>query len=363
MKKNDIIGGKYIIVKIIGSGGMGNVYLAEDIHLGRKAAVKEAASYRSDKASAALRSEMEMMKAFSGKRTRLPELYDWIEENGSLYLVMEYIEGVTLRDHLKQGHHLNEKKAVEWGLEILQALSLLHEMEPPAVYQDLKSSNVIICRDGSIRLIDFGASFRMRYDGTVQRGIGTSGYAAPEQCILGGMVCAQSDVFSWGRLMQEMLSGIDMGRSGSCAEQAAAVYGNEISYGLLRIIRKCTAERLEDRYRCAGEVISALDGCRRMNWLYSMHTGILRICALIPAALAIAAGFARGVFSHLMKLSFEEMSSWKTVIVSEKYSLTFIAAMIVLSYILYENIGIRHCDRIRRINGIYLTECRESDLF
>ena len=77
--------------------------------------------------------------------------------------------------------------------------------------------------------------------------------------------CPQSDVYSWGRLMQEMLSGIDMSRDDSCYEQAAAIYDGEISYGLAKIIRKCTYEQKEKRYAGAAEVIAALDGKKHLN--------------------------------------------------------------------------------------------------
>lgn len=350
-KENQMIGGKYRIIRLIGYGGFGNVYLAEDLHLGRKAAVKEFIMQRDTQ-----KSEMETMKSLGGGRSGLPEIYDWIYENGQTYLVMEYIEGVTLHEYLKENGRLDEKRSCIWGKEILDMLRFFHGQEPPFIYQDLKASNVIVCTNGHVRLVDFGSAFRMRYDGVRPQASGTKGYASPEQQSSMLKPCMQSDVYAWGRLMQEMLSGIDMSRDDSSGEQAAAVYGGEVSYGLVKIIRKCTSEKKEDRYGCADDVIMALEGRGHMNLRYNMYIAMLRISALIPAILAVIKGASDGVFSRLMKLSPEDMTAWKTVLMGEKKNLMIIAAMMMISYLLYENIGIRHFDRIRRVDGIYLTQ-------
>lgn len=357
MQENEMIGGKYRIIRKIGSGGTGNVYLAEDINVGRKAAIKEITICDPEQ-KCILRSEMDIMKSLGGGRSGMPEIYDWIYENGETYLVMEYIEGITLREYLTLNRYPDEKLACSWGREILETLSYLHGQEPPFIYQDLKSSNVMVCPDGHVRLIDFGSSFRMRFDGTKSDSTGTRGYASPEQLEGRTQPCPQSDVYSWGRLMQEMLSGIDMSRDDSCYEQAAAIYDGEISYGLAKIIRKCTYEQKEKRYAGAAEVIAALDGKKNLNSQFNIYIALLRAGALFPAAAALIKGVVDGVATRLMKLSFEDISSWKTVLMGERKNLIIIAAMIMISYLLYENIGIRHFDKVRRVNGMLLTEMR-----
>src|SRR5574344_712143 len=110
MQENEMIGGKYRIIRKIGSGGTGNVYLAEDINVGRKAAIKEITICDPEQ-KCILRSEMDIMKSLGGGRHGLPEIYDWIYENGETYLVMEYIEGITLREYMTLNRYTDEKLA------------------------------------------------------------------------------------------------------------------------------------------------------------------------------------------------------------------------------------------------------------
>ncbi len=364
IKPDNIIGGKYLIKELLGSGGEGNIYKVQDIHLGRTAALKEVIT--SDRnADRSLRREMEIMRELGGRNIGLPEIYDWVEENGEVYLVMEYIEGITLSSYIKWNSRLNEKKAGEWGREILEILAFLHEQQPPVIYQDLKASNIIVTKEGKVRIIDFGASFRMRFDGMMNRTAGTYGYAAPEQyrqeC--DELIGPQCDVYAWGKLMQEMLSGIDMGTQESCSEQAEAVYGGEISYAMDRIIRKCLSQRKGERYSTARDVIDAMDSEANTNRRYDLYIWGLKVCAALPAVTGMVLGMKERVFAHIMQLSFEDTGAWKMVFLSERKRLAVMAVMFLTSYLIYENIGVKYSGRIRRVDGIYLTECRKAGLW
>jgi hypothetical protein len=361
VENGTLIGGKYLITGLIGKGAAGCVYQADDLHLGRKAAVKEV--LMPDKAAQkALRGEMEMMKELGGSGSGLPEIYDWAEENGRAYLVMEYVDGMTLREYIRWNGRLSEKRACEWGRQILLTLAFLHRQHPPVIYQDLKPSNIIVAREGGVRLIDFGASFRMRYDGSKSRGIGTYGYSSPEQQN-GGLIGPRSDVYAWGRLMQEMLSGVDMARRESCGEQAEAVYGSEVSYALSEIIRRCLSEDMSDRFGSACEVLDALDGRERVNRRYDRYILGLRMCSVIPAVIGIAAGFYTDVFAQMMSLSFDDTAAWKNILAGGWQNIALTAAMCAASYFIYENIGIKRYDRIRRSEGVFLTEGKTAGMW
>ena len=171
---------KYELLERIGAGGNGVVYLAWDRHLERHVAVK-AEKRPAEPISAGadiLRKEMEMLKAL--KHPMLPVVYDYFQET-ERYLVMEYIRGESLHNFLKREGSAPKQLVYEWALQLSDLLSYLHMQKPPVIYCDLKPDNIILCPDGNLRVIDFGAALRIRYDGREpEQSAGTIGYAAPD---------------------------------------------------------------------------------------------------------------------------------------------------------------------------------------
>ena len=129
---------KYELIRQIGSGGSGKVFLAMDRHLERLVAVKES----SESASV---EEMKLLREL--EHMGLPVIYDYFKDQESAWIVMEYIEGMTLRQYLSRHKRVDEKQAVKWMLELCQIFHYLHDRHPAVIYRDLKPENIMIRQD------------------------------------------------------------------------------------------------------------------------------------------------------------------------------------------------------------------------
>jgi serine/threonine protein kinase len=206
-----IVGGRYRVVRSLGGGGMKLVYLAEDLRLaGRACALAEMVDSITSpdlqqQAVAAFQREADMLAQLSNEH--IPRIFDRFSEANHHYLVMEYIDGVTLEDELRtNGGKLAPAQMIEIALQILTTLEYLHNLDPPVIYRDLKPSNVMVTADGMAKLIDFGIArhFAPLSNATM---IGTQGYAPPEQ--YRGRVETRSDLYALGATMHHALSGRD----------------------------------------------------------------------------------------------------------------------------------------------------------
>src|SRR5216683_6613703 len=208
---NTVIGGRYRVVRVLGGGGMKMVYLAEDLRLGsRRCAFAEmvdgfTSPEAQQQAIAAFQREADMLAQLSNEH--IPRVFDRFSEANHHFLVMEYIDGTTLEDQLKQqGGKLPPERVVEVALQVLDTLDYLHHLQPPVIYRDLKPSNIMVTGDGQAKLIDFGIArhFQPLSNATM---IGTQGYAPPEQ--YRGKVETRSDLYALGATMHHALSGRD----------------------------------------------------------------------------------------------------------------------------------------------------------
>jgi serine/threonine protein kinase len=211
IEANSIIGARYRVIKPLGGGGMKLVYLAEDMRLAsRPCALAEMVDSFTDptmqqQAVAAFQREADMLAQLSNEH--IPRVFDRFSEQNHHYLVMEYIDGITLEDELKaHDGKLDGARVIDVALQILDTLQYLHNLEPPVVYRDLKPSNVMLGRNGQVKLIDFGIArfFLPQSNATM---IGTQGYAPPEQ--YRGRAEARSDLYALGATMHHALSGRD----------------------------------------------------------------------------------------------------------------------------------------------------------
>ncbi len=205
---------RYRRLRRIGTGGFGAVYQAEDTQLGnRLVAIKEMNPRALSPAELAEATEAFHREALLLARLahpHLPRIYEQFEENGQLYLVMDFIEGQTLEDYLKQrGGSLPVKEALQLGLQLTDVLGYLHTRQPPIIFRDLKPANVMRAPDGHIYLIDFGIA-RLFKPGQAKDTIafGSPGYAAPEQYGK-TQTTPRSDVYSLGALLHHLLTGTD----------------------------------------------------------------------------------------------------------------------------------------------------------
>ena len=211
IEPNTIIGGRYRVVKPLGGGGMKLVYLAEDLRLAaRRCALAEVVDNFTNpdaqrQAIEAFQREADMLARLNNEH--IPRVFDRFSEQNHHYLVMEYVDGATLEEEMKQtGGRLAEPRVIDIALQILDTLAYLHGLEPPVIYRDLKPSNVMMMANGQAKLIDFGIArhFQPQQNATM---IGTQGYAPPEQ--YRGKVELRSDLYALGATMHHALSGRD----------------------------------------------------------------------------------------------------------------------------------------------------------
>ncbi len=209
--------GPYEILGQIGAGGMGEVYRAKDPRLGRDVAIKVLPASFSQDADRLRRFEQEARAAGVLNHPNITAVYDIGTHEGSPYVVQELLEGETLRTALSGGK-LPQRKAIDYALQIAHGLAAAHEKG--IVHRDLKPENLFVTKDGRVKILDFGlakltlnearpdATSLPTATGATEPGVvlGTLGYMSPEQ-VKGKPADARSDIFSFGAILYEMLSG------------------------------------------------------------------------------------------------------------------------------------------------------------
>lgn len=253
--------GKYEILKTIGQGGEGRVYLARDESLDRFVAIKRVWGDHGEKDAG--RAEAAFLQEL--QHPMLPVVYELLLDNG-WYIIMEYIEGISLYNYIERNGMAEDAQAKLWAEQILTILHYLHTRKPPVIYQDLKPENLIVCPDGTLRLVDFGAAYCRNYDGSGSRKTAVSaGYAAPEQFPrAGGSAYAdeRSDIYAFGRVMYYVLTGADPAYP-PYAGLPVTGYNPALWGGWEWVLRKCMAENPEKRYQVAEEIRKDLCGSGR----------------------------------------------------------------------------------------------------
>ncbi|MDE5932757.1 MAG: serine/threonine protein kinase, partial [Lachnospiraceae bacterium] len=198
-----------------------------------------------------LKKEMEVLKTL--KHPMLPVVYDYFQET-ERYLVMEYIRGESLHNFIEREGSIPEKQVYAWALQLTDLLSYLHRQKPPVIYCDLKPGNIIVCSDGNLRLIDFGAALRIGYDGKEpERLAGTVGYASPER-----LVDERSDIYTLGATIYHMLTGYDPTKP-PYGLRPVRCMKPEVARDMERIVGKCTEEEPSKRYQTALELKQDLE--------------------------------------------------------------------------------------------------------
>ena len=174
---SQIIADSYEILQQIGSGGGGVVYLGRHLRLGKLVVLK---ADRRDLTARpeVLRREVDALKNLS--HTYIPQVYDFVAENGVVYTVMDYIEGESLDKPLKRGERFSQAQVIKWACQLLEALCYLHSRPPHGIlHSDIKPSNLMLTPQGDIRLIDFNIALALGEEGAVRVGF-SRGYASPE---------------------------------------------------------------------------------------------------------------------------------------------------------------------------------------
>lgn len=279
---------RYEIDECIGNGGFGSVYLATDRNLGIKVAIK--------KISLTENSKNEVSFLLGAHHDKLPRIYDYYESSDEGFIVMEYVEGITLREYMdsRMKHEdtdaldskapfakqlpVNATEAVSWMLELCDIFIFLHEHHPAIIYRDLKPANIMIGKDGHIKLVDFGAAFERDYSSENKDIHGTGGYMAPE-ILKGSLANKTSDIYSMGAVLYEMLTGKNPGVPPYLAVGIREL-NRSIPASLEMIIRHCTDNNPDKRYRDVRELQKDLERYDRFPKQEKLTFGIKK-CTLV----------------------------------------------------------------------------------
>jgi serine/threonine-protein kinase len=267
--------GAYKLVRVLGQGGMGVVFEAEDTRLHRRVALKAVLSGSGDAADER-RLRQEARAAAALVHPNIATIYALEEIGGRAYIASEYLEGETLRRVLERGA-LARQPALAIARALASALEAAHDRG--VVHRDLKPENVLCLADGRVKILDFGLA-RLQGDGRPQttftrlttEGLiaGTPGYMAPEQ-LEGLEVDARADQFALGVLVAEMVLGRNPFEAGTLASTIARVLASDglsaagdlsaLGSDLAAVADRCTRRRREDRFATTGDVVRALDAC------------------------------------------------------------------------------------------------------
>lgn len=251
-----VLGHKYRLVKEIGRGGNGRVYLAVDYALGKRWAVKELT-----KEHEIFQQEASLLKKL--EHPMLPRIVDRLEKDGRIYLVMDYLEGISLKRLQDQGKRFSGAQILKWCISLCDVLEYLHTRSPQIIYRDLKPDNLLLTRAGSLKLIDFGCACLYRdNEPNLQSFVGSRGYAAPEQH--GGISTRCTDIYGLGMLMTELCSG-------------------QVKRRLRRVIRKCTRKNPLRRYQSVKMVKNELVKLQlqRAKKMYIRKSCVLMLAAVM----------------------------------------------------------------------------------
>lgn len=202
-----VLGGKYRIVRPVGSGGIGTVYAAEHLGLGFQVAVKVLRGAAAVDASEVARLRREARIQMSIEHPNVVRTFDLDQlPDGTLYVVMELLQGMSLHELMRRGRRIPPARALPHFIQVCRALSAAHRLG--IVHRDLKPANIFLCEGGGIKVLDFGMSKFAEDETLTQEGytLGTPEYMSPEQCS-GGPVDARSDLYAFGVVMYEALSG------------------------------------------------------------------------------------------------------------------------------------------------------------
>jgi serine/threonine protein kinase/Tol biopolymer transport system component len=310
--------GPYEILSPLGAGGMGEVYRARDARLNREVAIKVLPEKLAADAAALARFEREAKAVAALSHPNILGIFDLGKDGETSYAVTELLIGETLRQRLEEGP-LPQRKALEYAREIAQGLAAAHEKG--IVHRDLKPENLFVTSDGRVKILDFGLAKveGLRADETQSPTVGaatepgtvmgTVGYMSPEQ-VRGKPADPRSDIFSFGAVLYEMLSGERAFRGDSAAETMAAIAQKDppalaepsgrFPASVERILRHCLEKRPEDRFDTAHDLAFALEtamggssaprlvappGKRRSIWRPA--AGVLAVLAALGVSLWI----------------------------------------------------------------------------
>src|SRR5215469_9032038 len=269
--------GQYEIRSPLGAGGMGEVYRAHDTRLDRDVAIKVLPEYLTSDRERLRRFEQEARSTAALNHPNILAVYQMATANGISYLVEELLEGETLRERLRRGP-IPLRKAIEYAVQVAHGLAAAHDKG--VVHRDLKPDNLFITKDGRVKILDFGLARLAQSkdvtstDPTVAQGtepgmvMGTAGYMSPEQ-VRGKTVDHRADIFAFGTILYEMVTGKQPFRKPTSAETMTAILNEEppsisqitpaTPLGMQRVVHRCLEKDPEQRFHSSHDLAFALE--------------------------------------------------------------------------------------------------------
>lgn len=264
-----LVDGKYKVLNKIGQGGMSVVYLAMNEKANKQWAIKEV---RKDGikdfevVKQGLIVETDLLKKLD--HPNLPSIIDVIEDEDTLLIVMDYIQGNPLNKYLEEFGAQSQKDVIEWARQLCDVLAYLHSRKPSIIYRDMKPANIMLKPDGNVTLIDFGTAREFKEKNLADTTcLGTIGYAAPEQFGGQGQTDARTDIYCLGATLYHLVTGCNPCEPPYEIRPIREINPN-LSNGLEKIITKCTQKNPDDRYQSCEELMYALEHYDEIDDLY-----------------------------------------------------------------------------------------------
>ena len=265
IRKNMFIADRYEIIDKVGSGGMSDVYKALDHKLNRYVAVKVLKDEFSEDKSFVSKFKVEAQSAAGLAHPNIVNVFDVGDENGIYFIVMELVEGITLKKYIEKKGKLPVKEAVSIAIQIAQGIEAAHNNH--IIHRDIKPQNVIISREGKVKVTDFGIARAASTNTINSNAMGSVHYISPEQA-RGGYIDEKSDIYSLGISLYEMLTG-KVPFEGESTVNIALQHINEecpspklevpdLPISVEKIIAKCTQKKSELRYLKVAALIADL---------------------------------------------------------------------------------------------------------
>lgn len=297
----------YEIKSVIGKGGMSTVYLAEHKRLHTCWAVKEVIKQPSSPVD--FLAEAKILKRL--RHPALPQIIDIFEDDESVIIVEDFVEGVSLKEFIGQHGRIDEKTGLDWFGQLSEVLMYLHSQIPPIIYRDMKPANVMLQPDGKLKLIDFGIAREYKQDSSADTTyIGTKGYAAPEQ-FGKAQTDARTDIYSLGVTMYHLLTGkspYDPPYQFVRARQLVP----ELSFGMEHILAKCVKAEPEERYQSVGDLLYDLGHIYLYDKGYKKSRAVRGVkIAGLTLMFAASIGLCAGGF---VKLGFEKQDRFDALL-------------------------------------------------